>query len=181
MAPNMFVDIKPAANEMTNVHVSAIVNASHVFVQLPGNSTYESLQKLDEHMLEVYGENGGGSTGGGSVSNSNNKEIPLMIEPVEYGSICVAPTSYGWHRAMVTEYLTADEARQRVSDYSETCGLVTVKFLDYGGYMTIPANQLRQLRLGKLCFYTLRYITSGVLDHSITFIVLFGFEYGIIF
>ena len=143
MAPNMFVDIKPAANEMTNVHVSAIVNASHVFVQLPSNSTYESLQKLDEHMLEVYG--GAASSNGGSLS-SNNKEIPLMVEPVEYGSICVAPTSYGWHRAMVTEYLTADEARQQVSDYSEKCGLVTVKFLDYGGYLTIPANQLRQLR-----------------------------------
>lgn len=134
VAPNMFVDIKPAANESLTVHVSAVVNASHVFVQLPNNSTYESLQKLDEHMLEVYG----GSLG--------NKEVPAMSEPVEYGSICVAPTSYGWHRAMVTEYLSVEEAQQQIPDYNEECGLATVKFLDYGGYLTIPANQLRQLR-----------------------------------
>lgn len=144
MAPNMFVDIKSAANEQMNVHVSAVVNASHVFIQVPSNSTYESLQKLDEHMLEVYG--GGGTSAVSTAVVNQHKEVPLMNEPVEYGSICVAPTSYGWHRAMVTEYLSLDEARQQVSDYSEKCGLVTVKFLDYGGYLTIPANQLRQLR-----------------------------------
>lgn len=149
VAPNMFVDIKPAANEMMNVHVSAVVNASHVFVQLPNNSTYESLQKLDEHMLEVYGGAAAAAAAGGSStssSSSSNKEVPLMNEPVEYGTICVAPTSYGWHRAMVTEYLSSDEAARQMSDYNEKCGLVTVKFLDYGGYLTIPANQLRQLR-----------------------------------
>ena len=140
----MFVDIKTATNELLNVHVSAVVNASHVFVQLPGNSTYESLQKLDEHMFEVYGNNNNNNS---SSSSSNNKEVPLMNEPVEYGSICVAPTSYGWHRAMVTEYMSVDEARQQIgNEYNENCGLVTVKFLDYGGYLTIPANQLRQLR-----------------------------------
>lgn len=155
VAPNMFVDIKPAANEMMNVHVSAVVNASHVFVQLPNNSTYESLQKLDELMLEVYGGSNTTASSTATTTTTNttinanavNKEVPLMNEPVEYGTICVAPTSYGWHRAMVTEYLSADEARQQMSDYTEKCGLVTVKFLDYGGYLTIPANQLRQLRL----------------------------------
>ena len=54
VAPNMFVEIKPAAIEPMNVHVSAVVNASHVFVQFPDNSTYASLQKLDECMFEVY-------------------------------------------------------------------------------------------------------------------------------
>lgn len=132
VAQNMFVDMKPATNELLNVHVSAIVNASLVFVQLPDNNTYESLQKLDECMLEVYGA-------------ADNK-VPPMKEPVEYGSICVAPTSYGWHRAMVTEYLSVLEAREQFTGYIEECGLATVKFLDYGGYLTIPVNQLRQLR-----------------------------------
>ena len=139
----MFVDMKSAANEPINVHVSAVVNASHVFVQLPGNSTYESLQKLDECMLDVYGRNNSNKN---SSSNQDEEQVPVLSEPIEFGSICVAPTSYGWHRAMVTSYMSLQEARAQYADYAEECGLATVKFLDYGGYLTIPANQLRQLR-----------------------------------
>jgi hypothetical protein len=69
-----------------------------------------------------------------------------MIEPIEFGTICVAPTSYGWHRAMVTNYQSLEDILKTIPDYKEQCGLATVKFLDYGGYLTIPTNQLRQLR-----------------------------------
>lgn len=166
VAPNMFVDIKEAANQLVGVHVSAVVNASHVFVQLPSNPTYELLQKLDECMLEVYG----GNKARGSAPDDDDDEDeddeeedekskstktpPTMIEPIEYGAICVAPTSYGWHRAMVSEYMSVDEAKRLYgADYSEECGLATVKFLDYGGYLTIPANQLRQLRYLSLVIF----------------------------
>lgn len=165
VAPNMFVSIQQAANELVGVHVSAVVNASHVFVQIPSNPTYELLQKLDECMLDVYGGAKTANKDDSIVEDEDEKEEkcddvklkgasqqspPVMTEPIEFGAICVAPTSYGWHRAMVTDYLSADEARRTYgpSEYGEECGLATVKFLDYGGYLTIPANQLRQLRFG---------------------------------
>merc|ERR1739836_285518 len=72
--------------------------------------------------------------------------VPNMNEPIEYGTICAAPTSYGWHRAMITNYQSYESVRNQIPDYNEMCGLATVKFLDYGGYLNIPVSQLRQLR-----------------------------------
>lgn len=132
--PNENQNAKIINHTPINVHVTAVVNAAHVFIQLPNHPTYDNLQKLDEKMLSLY-------------SSLNDDTVPMMIEPIEYGTICAAPTSYGWHRAMVTSYQTYDEASKEIPDYQDKCGLATVKFLDYGGYLTIPANQLRQLRL----------------------------------
>jgi len=127
-------------NVKFSVHVTAVVSGAHVFIQLPTHSTYENLQKLDENMVKTYG----------NLSES----APVMSEPIEYGTICAAPTSYGWHRAIVTSYQPYDETAMtsftslNIGDdlNSLTCGIATVKFLDYGGYLNIPANQLRQLR-----------------------------------
>lgn len=123
---------KSGTDEPMAVQITAIVNAGHVFVQLPKNSTYEELQQLDKNMLAAY--------------DSMTELVPNMNEPIEYGTICAAPTSYGWHRAMITNYRSYEEVKLQVPDYNELCGLATVKFLDYGGYLNIPVNQLRQLR-----------------------------------
>lgn len=127
-------------NVKFTVHVTAVVSGAHVFIQLPTHSTYENLQKLDENMVKAYGD--------------LSEPVPSMSEPIEYGTICAAPTSYGWHRAVVTNYQPFEEAAMtsftslNIGDdlNSLTCGIATVKFLDYGGYLNIPANQLRQLR-----------------------------------
>lgn len=147
VAPNMFVDLNGVIDQTSasfnnkitdllnlkiSVNVTAVVSTSHVFIQLPTNPTYEHLQTLDENMLKSY--------------SSVDEPIPFMVEPIEYGTICAAPTSYGWHRAMVTNYQSIEDIVKNVPDYKETCGLATLKFLDYGGYLTIPTNQLRQLR-----------------------------------
>jgi hypothetical protein len=179
-ASNMYVDLEAAAassnkstnisqneNEarLINVHVTAVVNAGHVFVQLPTHPTYENLQKLDECMFLLYSNDNDQKDvvdqrvpgvdkqnqdfeieGEGDKSTIINSNIPIMSEPIDIGAICVAPTSYGWHRAMVTSYQTRDDTKKAVPDYNEDCGLATVKFLDYGGYLPIPVNQLRQLR-----------------------------------
>ena len=156
VAPNMFVDLlqlmpstvvtedpktqtyfnmeeTELANAALNVHVTSVVNTAHVFIQLPSNPLFDTLPKLDQAMLSAY-------------NTPDEEKIPLMSEPIEYGTICAAPTSYGWHRAMVTSYMPKESVVQQISDYNETCGLATIKFLDYGGYLTIPTNQLRQLR-----------------------------------
>jgi A-kinase anchor protein 1 len=116
------------------VHVASVVNAAHVFIQLPSNPMFEHLPKLDTAMTDAY------------YAESGETEQLLMSEPVENGTICAAPTSYGWHRVVVTNYMSKTDVLKEISDYDEPCGLVTIKFLDYGGYLTIPANQLRQLR-----------------------------------
>ena len=99
---------------------------------MPKNSTYTELQNLDKNMLITY--------------DNMNELVPNMNEPIEFGTICAAPTSYGWHRAMITNYRSFEEVKLQLADYNEMCGLATVKFLDYGGYLNIPVNQLRQLR-----------------------------------
>jgi hypothetical protein len=133
---------KELAAHAVNVYVTSIVNATHVFIQLPTNPLFDSLQKLDQTMLTVY-------------NNLEDVSIPYMVEPIEYGTICVAPTYYGWHRAMVTNYTPKEFVVKQISDYNEPCGLATIKFLDYGGYLTIPTNQLRQLRFEIFIFYFL--------------------------
>lgn len=113
VTPAMYVDLPPY---QIDVHVSAIVSVNHVFIQLPTHPTYNLLQRLDEDMLHLY---------------SSDPTIPLLNEPIELGTICAAPTSYGWHRAIVTLINNNN---------------LTVKFLDYGGYLNLPLDQLRQLR-----------------------------------
>lgn len=133
VAPNMYVDVKsmPRVNDLVDVHVSAVVGPTHVFIQLPKNQSFANLQKLDQNMLGVY---------------NSNECTPLMPEPVEYGAICAAPTLYGWHRAMVTNYLSRTQMLEINPNYAEQCGMATIKFLDYGGYLDLPSDQLRQLR-----------------------------------
>lgn len=49
------------------------------------------------------------------------------------GVICAAPTQAGWFRALITIYNSNDD-------------MTMIKFLDYGGYLYVPANSLRVLR-----------------------------------
>ena len=158
VAPNMFVDFASAAatematatatatslpvDGMVSVNLTSIVNSAHVFIQLPTHPSYDSLCKLDEVMLAAYSP----SDPKDQHEQQESKMIPMMSEPIDYGTLCVAPTSYGWHRTMVTSYQSRDDVLAIIPDYKEACGLATVKFLDYGGYLTIPVNQLRQLR-----------------------------------
>jgi hypothetical protein len=137
VSQTQFVQLSTSTHKF-DVHVSAIVNSTHLFIQLPFNETYEYLQRLDEDMLHLYG--------------NLNDDIPSLHVPLDYGTICAAPTSYGWHRAMVTHYYSKDDTsvdRASMLYYcqpDDICDIAQVKFLDYGGYLNIPASQLKQLR-----------------------------------
>lgn len=48
-------------------------------------------------------------------------------------AICAAPTMGGWYRAQIIS----------VDEKSNSCD---VKFLDYGGYLSVDASSLRQIR-----------------------------------
>lgn len=49
------------------------------------------------------------------------------------GSICAAPTENNWYRAQVISA-------------SEEAGTAVVKLVDFGGYLTLDADQLKQIR-----------------------------------
>jgi hypothetical protein len=129
VSSSMYVQL---TTSQTDINVSAIVTPTHLFIQLPSQPTYQLLQRLDEDMLHLY--------------SSSDKAIPNLTCPIEYGTICAAPTSYGWHRAMVTEYFVEKETQQNYPYYNGETEMATVKFLDYGGYLNIPVSQLKQLR-----------------------------------
>jgi hypothetical protein len=128
----MYVPLTTIKSNQTDVNVSAIVTPVHLFIQLPSQATYQLLQRLDEDMLHLY--------------STSDKNIPVLTCPIEYGTICAAPTSYGWHRAMVTEYFIQKEAQQDYPYYTGEIEMATIKFLDYGGYLNLPVSQLKQLR-----------------------------------
>lgn len=100
------------------VVVSAMVDAGHVFVQQPTHPTFTALTKLDGYMLAVYSQSIG---------------IPPLPVPVELGCLCAAPALGGWYRATTVD-VYPDSAE------------VLVKFVDYGGYSRLPADQLKQIR-----------------------------------
>uniref|UniRef100_A0A915KY15 Tudor domain-containing protein n=1 Tax=Romanomermis culicivorax TaxID=13658 RepID=A0A915KY15_ROMCU len=100
------------------VVVSSLVDTGHFFLQQPTHPSFTSLARLDQYMLAVYSQPVG---------------IPCLPRPVEEGVVCAAPVIDGWFRAQTTQ--TYDETDE-----------VLVKFVDYGGYLKLPANDLRQIR-----------------------------------
>lgn len=100
------------------VVVSSLVDTGHFFLQQPTHPSFTSLARLDQYMLAVYSQPVG---------------IPCLPRPIEEGVVCAAPVIDGWFRAQTTQ--TYDETDE-----------VLVKFVDYGGYLKLPANDLRQIR-----------------------------------
>lgn len=101
-----------------DVVLTSMVTAGHFFLQQPTHPTYPSLQRLDQCMAVCYGQ---------------GLDIPPLPHPVEAGIICAAHVLGGWYRALVVG----------PSEDSNECD---VKFLDYGGYMTLSTSLLRQIR-----------------------------------
>lgn len=104
---------------INDVYLSSVVSGAHVFVQQPTHPTFMALQRLDACMGETY--------------NQQPDAVPELPRPIEGGVICAAPMMQGWYRAQV---VTVD---------AETDDCV-IKFLDYGGYATIAASALKQIR-----------------------------------
>lgn len=99
-----------------DVLLSSLISAAHFFLQQPTHPSYQSLSTLNVMMTNVY----------------NSPEAPVLTTPV-VDAICAAPTMGGWYRAQIIS----------VDEKLNSCD---VKFLDYGGYLTVDASSLRQIR-----------------------------------
>lgn len=97
--------------------MTCLVSAGHFFLQQPLHPTFPSLHALHRLMAATYSQ----------------PDVPPLPSPVKEGSICAAPTENNWYRAQVISA-------------SEEAGTAVVKLVDFGGYLTLDADQLKQIR-----------------------------------
>jgi len=106
-----------AEGVMHDVFVSSIVGGGHVFLQQPCHPTYFALERLDQCMSNTYSQ----------------FNCPAIPQPVVLNSVCAAPCDGGWFRCQVVAF-------------DEETKMCDIKYLDYGGYSSISADSLRQIR-----------------------------------
>jgi len=111
------VSLSLAEGCMHEVFVSSIVGGGHVFLQQPYHPTFHALERLDACMTKLYSSN----------------QCPALPSPLPVNTVCVAAYEGGWYRCQV---VSVDEAAQQCD----------IKYLDYGGYHTLPIDDLRQIR-----------------------------------
>jgi len=114
------VSLNLAEGIMHEVFVSSIISGGHVFIQQPCHPTFFALERLDSCLSRCY----------------SGFDCPSLPLPISLNTICVAEVEGCHYRVQVTAQET-EEAEEHV---------VQIKFLDHGGYDTIPVNKLKQIR-----------------------------------
>lgn len=102
-----------------DVVISTILNGGHVFLQQQSHPTFQQLQALHKAMAMSYGA----------------QDSPLL-EVLEKDSVCVAPVAGVWYRVVIENSHVSEEG----------IPMCLVKFLDFGGFVTVLASELRQIR-----------------------------------
>lgn len=133
-----------------DVVISAILNGGHVFLQQQSHPTYQQLQTMLAAMATSY-----------AAGDSPALDVP------ETDSICVAPVAGKWFRVVIVSSHLSTEGQQ----------LCMVKFLDFGGFVTVPAADLRQIRADfmSLPFQSIECVLSNLRpmggEEHLTFII----------
>jgi len=100
-----------------DITVSCVVDTCHVFLQQMNNPTFVGLDNLESELFSTY---------------SMEKSKPLL-RPIAHGSVLAVFSDNKWYRCQVVDY----------NPVSDSCN---IKFVDHGGYTTVPAKDLRQLK-----------------------------------
>ncbi|KAF5902407.1 A-kinase anchor protein 1, mitochondrial-like isoform X1, partial [Clarias magur] len=118
------------------VIVPRVEAANYLFVQQHTHPTYYGLSSLSEQMLYCYSHSG----------------CPSLPTPVEAGVLCAAPSPNGaWWRAQVIQHYKDSD-------------IVQIRYVDYGGYVTVNLSCLKQIRSD---FVTLPFQASEVMLENI--------------
>ncbi|XP_013146231.1 PREDICTED: A-kinase anchor protein 1, mitochondrial isoform X1 [Papilio polytes] len=112
-----FLQLQLVESVNNDTIMTCLVSAGHFFLQQPLHPTFPSLHALHRLMAATY----------------QNPDVPSLPRPVKEGSICAAPTENNWYRAQVIS--TSEENDTSV-----------VKLVDFGGYLTVDNDQLKQIR-----------------------------------
>ncbi|KAH8276637.1 hypothetical protein KR044_000616, partial [Drosophila immigrans] len=100
-----------------DVVVTAVLSGNHVFVQHPLHPSHPSLHALQKGMFDSY----------------STMDAPVLPN-IEISAVCVMPINGVWYRVQIVDIDEEDEER------------CLVKFLDFGGYMNVSFDVLRQIR-----------------------------------
>jgi len=114
---NGSVSLALAEGVMHDVLVSSIVGGGHVFLQQPCHPTYFALERLDQCMTNTYSQ----------------MNCPAIPQPVVLNSVCAVECEGAWYRCQIVGVHLDTETAD-------------VKYLDYGGYTTVPFHSLKQIR-----------------------------------
>lgn len=114
---NGSVTLSLAEGIMHDVYVSSVVNGGHIFIQQPAHPTFSALERLDSCMYNTY----------------TQFSCPDLPRPILANTICAASSNGGWYRSQVVSYDASTD-------------MCDIKFTDYGGYDTVPASDLKQIR-----------------------------------
>ncbi|XP_045785728.1 A-kinase anchor protein 1, mitochondrial isoform X1 [Maniola jurtina] len=112
-----FLQLQLVESVNNDTIMTCLVSAGHFFLQQPLHPTFPSLHALHRLMAATY----------------QQPDVPALPRPVKEGSICAAPTENNWYRAQVIS--TSEESDTSV-----------VKLVDFGGYLTVDNDQLKQIR-----------------------------------
>lgn len=112
-----FLQLQLVESVNNDTIMTCLVSAGHFFLQQPLHPTFPSLHALHRLMATTY----------------QDPDVPALPLPVKEGSICAAPTENNWYRAQVIS--TSEENDTSV-----------VKLVDFGGYLTVDNDQLKQIR-----------------------------------
>ena len=99
-----------------NMTVASCVDAGHIFIKQMNNPTHVGLAPLEEAMLEAY-----------------QGDIPQLLRPIAAGSLLAVKSDCKIYRCQVVKF----------NEDSDSCD---IKFVDHGGYTTVPVEDLCQLR-----------------------------------
>lgn len=98
-----------------DVTISTIVSGGHLFLQQPLHPSYPALSSLQFRMNKWY-------------TNAHAPELPDVIDC----AICAVCVQNNWYRVQIVSH----------NSQAKTC---LVKYLDFGGYMTVNSSELRQI------------------------------------
>lgn len=112
-----FLQLQLVESVNNDTIMTCLVSAGHFFLQQPLHPTFPSLHALHRLMAATY----------------QNPDVPSLPRPIKEGSICAAPTENNWYRAQIMS--TSEENDTSV-----------VKLVDFGGYLTVDNDQLKQIR-----------------------------------
>jgi len=100
-----------------DITMSCMVDSCRGFIQQMNNPTYEGLANLEEEIFSTY----------------TMEPAKELLRPIATGSVLGVFTDEKWYRCQVVSFNAADD----------TCD---IKFVDHGGYTTVPVSALRQLK-----------------------------------
>lgn len=104
---------------VNDIVVTKTITLDHIFVQQPTHPTYTALSRMHKLLSTVYEQDG----------------IPQLVRPFNSGVICVT-------RIKKDEWVRAE-----VVAVQEDKDEVTARLVDVGGYIQVPIEDLRQIRV----------------------------------